>query len=436
MPRIVRPGKIGRGRRPWLRTQQGSLYQDSSQIRVPLVFNAPPKAQIGSVDFIPNLLMTTLAIVAVSLPPGKQLSGSAPQRKAQVQCEVYRTPLTLGINPNPAVRQQFDSAPPPKGAVYAEQQQNTLARGINPNPAIRQQFDSAPPPKAAVYAVQQHNILAQGINPNPAVRQLDGSAPQAKYRPQVDGTPNLLATTLAPASAAFPAGEQLSDSAPPLKSPVVALQQHNTLVLGINPNPAVRQTDGSAPSLKYLPQADTYPNLLVTTLAPVALPPGEQLYDSAPQARQNYSVDPQHRAPDVVDVVFPFDPATFSVVGQDIGFALTAGDQPSGGWILRAAERRRKLDKELQEEQEREELAERLESVLVQDGSLTQVEADLIRLRGMVAEYQNDLPNRTRRALAFAERAQSQQAVRLSLREMERLRQEEELAVLLVLSLD
>ena len=111
-------------------------------------------------------------------------------------------------------------------------------------------------------------------------------------------------------------------------------------------------------------------------------------------------------------------------------------DQPTGGWISRAYERKLYLDKELQEDQEREELAERLESVLVDSGSLAQEQADLIRLRGLADEYGDELSNRARRALAFAERAQTQMAVNLALREMERLRQEEDLAILLILTLD
>lgn len=95
------------------------------------------------------------------------------------------------------------------------------------------------------------------------------------------------------------------------------------------------------------------------------------------------------------------------------------------------------LKKELREEQEREELADRLERVLVQEKSLTQAEADLIRLRGLAAEYRSiDLPNRARRALAFAERAQSELSLKLAMREMRKVEEEEEMALFLLMTLD
>lgn len=143
------------------------------------------------------------------------------------------------------------------------------------------------------------------------------------------------------------------------------------------------------------------------------------------------------------NVSLAVDPATFPILGQEIGLLATGLVQEainSGGWPAYAYPRKRKLAelrRELEEEQEREELAERLERTLVDDGSLTQVQADLIRLRGIAAQYsRDDLTNRARRALAFAERAQNDFSYQLAMREMRRLGEEEELAVLLLMALD
>jgi hypothetical protein len=140
--------------------------------------------------------------------------------------------------------------------------------------------------------------------------------------------------------------------------------------------------------------------------------------------------------------VLAVDRAEFSIVGNDVGLSLSAisTEQNAGGWPLVAMmreQRSRQLEKELEEEQERIELADRLEKILVQEGSLTQAQADLIRLRGLVAQYRlEDLPNKARRALAFAERAKSELSLRLAMRELRKVQEEEEYAILLLMALD
>ena len=144
------------------------------------------------------------------------------------------------------------------------------------------------------------------------------------------------------------------------------------------------------------------------------------------------------------DTPIAVDAAAFSVSGSavDLTLTTTAEQEPSGGWIESAYEKRYaqlndEIRRELEEEQERQELADRLERVLVQEGTLTQAQADLIRLRGLAEQYnRDDLPNRARRSLAFAERAQSEFAAKLALREIRRLEEEEEYAVLLLMALD
>lgn len=133
---------------------------------------------------------------------------------------------------------------------------------------------------------------------------------------------------------------------------------------------------------------------------------------------------------------------TVRLVGQAPTVSGVVTQTPSGGWVESAYEKKYarltdEIRRELEEEQEREELANRLEKVLVDEGTLTQAQADLIRLRGLAEQYsRDDLPNRARRALAFAERAKSDLSLKLALREIHRLQEEEELAVFLLMTLD
>lgn len=143
------------------------------------------------------------------------------------------------------------------------------------------------------------------------------------------------------------------------------------------------------------------------------------------------------------DTPITVDSAAFSVSGSAVDLALSTTQLTySGGWVESEYEKRYarltdEIRKELSEEQEREALADRLENVLVGEGTLTQAQADLIRLRGLAEQYsRDDLPNRARRALAFAERAKSDLSLKLALRELRRLQEEEELAVFLLMTLD
>jgi hypothetical protein len=63
----------------------------------------------------------------------------------------------------------------------------------------------------------------------------------------------------------------------------------------------------------------------------------------------------------------------------------------------------------------------------------------LRRIRALVEQYQadvSDLPNRAKRAFDYATRAQTEMALRLAQREIQRLQEEEEVAILMLLSLD
>lgn len=137
------------------------------------------------------------------------------------------------------------------------------------------------------------------------------------------------------------------------------------------------------------------------------------------------------------------EPANLFTTGEPVE---PQAPQPTGGWAgyfraEQAAIRRRalgKLAEEADEEREREALAARLEAALIADRSITQAEADRLRLDQLAELYADRalLDRRAQRALAYAERAQTDFAVQLALRELQRQQEDEDLAVLLVLAAD
>lgn len=220
-----------------LRNQQASGYQDSSVQRETLYYAPQAKRQLGSVDPAVNLLMTTLAVVAVTLPPGVQLTQSAPQLKRHVQVDVFQRPLTLGINPNPASVILDCSAPAVKPAVQVDFYPNLLTSTLAPAtvPVGRQLTDSAPPLKYAVQVDFRANMLVLGINPNPRALIVDASAPPPKYAIQVDlfQNPAILSFT----QPTFPPGMQLSDSATTVIGKYQTQIDFTQNLLGLNPPP-------------------------------------------------------------------------------------------------------------------------------------------------------------------------------------------------------
>ena len=176
--------------------------------------SAPARAANSLVDAIPNLLMTTLAVVAAAtLPPGKQAQASAPQPKYDVRADQpLQTPLTLGINPQPTVQ-----------TLWAVEQR-----------------------KFAVQVDAYPNTLALGYNPQPQIQRLDASAPIVKYAIQVDAYPNLNVLS----APQIPPGLQWSVSAPITKY-AVGLDQPllSPLTLGMNPQPTIQRLDAYWPAI-------------------------------------------------------------------------------------------------------------------------------------------------------------------------------------------
>jgi hypothetical protein len=100
-------------------------------------------------------------------------------------------------------------------------------------------------------------------------------------------------------------------------------------------------------------------------------------------------------------------------------------------------ERLRKLrERDELEERELQREADRLESHLINEGVI-QPPDDMARIRALMAQYEAEaVSNRARRAFEYAQRARSQMAYELAEREIQKLQEEEELALLMVIALD
>lgn len=251
-------------------------------LRPPLVSGSQRKSSIGFAFVAANLLVTTLASTPPSIPPGEQLSDSAPQIKRQVIAQQGPNLLgtTLSAVYMPASVQDFGSYQSKRGVGY-DSYPNLLSSTLGTLPALALPLnaerwdDSAPVIRKDVSCWQQPSVLVRGINPNAKVMGWTDSAPSIRQIGDIDPLPTLLTTTLAPtpATLALPLNaERWDDSAPPPKTPVYAVQQHNLLILGINPNAQVAQLDDSAPRIRQTVQVDIYPNLLVTNLVAAPVP--------------------------------------------------------------------------------------------------------------------------------------------------------------------
>lgn len=136
------------------------------------------------------------------------------------------------------------------------------------------------------------------------------------------------------------------------------------------------------------------------------------------------------------------DSIALSVLGSEIELSYTQiqTQEATGGWLYAA--RRERLQREWEEELERRELeaeADRLEAHLIETGSLPKsLPPELKRVRDEVElyKYDSDLPKRAKRAIEYAARAQTELAYRLAQRELRRMQEEEEFAVLMTLALD
>lgn len=149
--------------------------------------------------------------------------------------------------------------------------------------------ESAPPAKIQVQvdAIPRPTVLGLQLSPN--VRQLYDSAPQVKYVAPL-GQPLVRASGL-PIIAAPAFFQQLSASAPPPKAEVYSNPAiYRPSQLPINAAPAVLQLNQSAPPLKYQPQIDISPYVVVSI--PQQIIPRISFINTPQGSKQN--LDRQH----------------------------------------------------------------------------------------------------------------------------------------------
>ena len=281
----------------------------------------------------PNLLETTLAVTTQT--PFFPNIAEAVKSKAEVRADTYPNNLVRGI-PVPIdagkISAPYFAGPQQKTPIgFADIPPNLLRRLLpGPLPVGDVLSDSVAQVKAAVSLDIPPNLLVRlSAPPTPFVQSASNSAPISKASVGVDGPQSLLQTTLATVANALPIGQRLHDSAPPpkynIRAPLIPGQI--TQPTASAPLPIGLGVYGSAPYPKYQVQVDTYPNnltlgiptpaqvpawadfdvapamsqylgvfnppnLLGTTLATLnPIPPGRQVFDSAPPPKSPVQVD-------------------------------------------------------------------------------------------------------------------------------------------------
>lgn len=240
-------------------------------------FNAPKdKRALGAVLSVPNLLLTTLAVVVpVLLPRGAaRATDSAPSIKAQVFNLATARPLTLGI-PGPAntiplplgLPLQLISAPQLKLEISGYMGGSVL--GPPPSVPVQSIDTSRLQPKYQINVEQPPRPLTLGsvAPPLPSIATVrwDWSAPYPKYQVQVDAYPNALAS-IPPAP---PNPVTVSSSAPITKHQVIAENRGSQLTSGYPPPPVAIPLPLGYPvdqfqyQAKYSVTFTPNPNLLV-----------------------------------------------------------------------------------------------------------------------------------------------------------------------------
>ena len=294
---------------------QSLWSQLSSAPRSPLVSNAPQARAFNGVDVLPNLLLTTLSVVALALPPGQQTSASAPQVAFQSQVTIARNLVILGVNALPVGVQVSSSAPISKTAVPLDVIPNLILRGTNQPPPGRG-IDLATPsvPSTLQIFIRPNVVLLTAVAATPGVSRLSDSAPYRRSDAGVDAYSNavLRGTNALPVgvtvsqsapvlstpvtvdirpnsaifnllSPALPPGVLVNLSVPVSKSPVTLTTYLNLPLRGTNQPPPGAALSGSAPSQQSIASVDARLNTLLLN-PPSVPPPGARLDASAPAA--------------------------------------------------------------------------------------------------------------------------------------------------------
>lgn len=278
------PKRIGAGG-PFLARPLFPDGQITDVPRAPIFVTPPPKAAVFTGP-VPNLLLTTLAVLTQApFGASNSLTPTARIIPTRVQDFIAPNTLVLGIppTPRPFVSRELQNPPARTLRQLTLDPPNLLTSTFT----VRPPFIPATWPESPVswraQAQQVPNTLILGIpQPFPFVNTF-ANAPVSRAEQRFEFG-NLLTSTLA-AVAQAPFN---STDWPAVRYPIPqqAHQQHNTLVLGIPPPPApFAQTYWPAP-LRAAPAIPTIdpPDLLLSTLIPsiIAFPFNQFDWPNAP----------------------------------------------------------------------------------------------------------------------------------------------------------
>lgn len=224
----------------------------TSVMRGPL-FQQAKQAPAVQAFQVPNLLTSTIGVQVVPIPPGKQQTSSAPSFSIGNEIDAPRNGVlldTVTVVPIPPGKQRTESAPPTPSVLYWDKGSNTLL--FTTPPAGEQRTENAPSVAQSQVSPSGSNLplLAPAVQAIPQGKQGTDSAPYAVPRLNVDQPPNVLAQFPPAAAQPLPPGKQETDSAPPA-------QRIGSIVFarGVDPGPPVppvteppfgrQQTDGA-----------------------------------------------------------------------------------------------------------------------------------------------------------------------------------------------
>lgn len=259
--------------------------------RAPILSGYKERPRRG-VDLAVNLLLTTLAVVAVSLPFG-QTDWQRPIRASARQVEQVQNLLLNALAP--AAPQPFAQPewprPRPRLRLPSERPQNLLATTLAPATPFAQGewFSPRRAQRIDVVVVHPPNLLVTTLEPAPEpFKQLDWAKPVRPTRSAQEPPQGLLQGTLAPAAA-----EPFSQSQwmrPRGKGRVSVEPPRNLLATTLAPEAAqvpFSQTEWLVQHRIQRPRVEQVPNLLGTTLAPTVVvdAPFSQPEWSRPQRR-------------------------------------------------------------------------------------------------------------------------------------------------------
>jgi len=274
----------------------GKTLPDYSASGSRLDVSAPSTRQIGDIESLPNLNLTTLASPLVDPGSIRQPYFSGPQSKRQtvvVEQILNTLPLNTTVASAPFKPAQDVSTPQAKFSRTIDVSRKLIALTLpDYMPLGRQAFDGVAAQRYRVHTDAYQNLLESTLaviaGPLPIGSRVSESAPPPKYNVGAPLFPERIEAPSEVTPDALPIGQRVDTSSPPRKAQVRVDAFPDNVLLGIAP-PVVDEAPASAffggnAEIPRNPQVDAYPNLLGTTLAVQvqAIPVGRQWFESIP----------------------------------------------------------------------------------------------------------------------------------------------------------